>query len=362
MKIRKVLLICCLAGSALDAFGSDAAERPAHYGIVATIPGNGAEGIWDYATIDADAQRLYLAQDGVTLLDMRTGSVTPHYMPPSHGVVPIHCVLPVGHGDVAMTDASTNSVAFFHADTGKIFKRVKVGPIPTGQEWHNPDQIVIEPTSGLMVAVSGDSGSLSLIDLQSYSVVGTIAIGGKLEFSAADGSGLLYVNEETNSKVAFVDVARREVIKEVTLKDCDSPTGLALDIADRLVITVCLNGLLKFISTNDGKEMASIKVGRGGDGVLFDKKRRIAFSPSGSEGTMTIVRVGSPKDIRVIQTVMTQKGSRLGALDEENGKVYLPAAKFGPPAAPLRLPGLDDMPGMNAGTFGFLVLGPQPNT
>lgn len=47
------------------------------YSVLATIPGRAVEGIWDYATFDATSGRLYLAQNGITVLDVRTGKVSP---------------------------------------------------------------------------------------------------------------------------------------------------------------------------------------------------------------------------------------------------------------------------------------------
>jgi len=45
-------------------------------------------------------------------------------------------------------------------------------------------------------------------------------------------------------------------------------------------------------------------------------------------------------------------------LIESHDVSYLPAAQFGPPAPPLKLPGLPELPGINPGSFEFLVIGP----
>ena len=46
------------------------------------------------------------------------------------------------------------------------------------------------------------------------------------------------------------------------MKDCEESTGLAYDSRDRLVISVCSNGLAKLIAA-DGKKVASVSVGSG---------------------------------------------------------------------------------------------------
>lgn len=211
---------------------------------------------------------------------------------------------------------------------------------------------------GVGQAVNGDSATLALIDMLKRSVVGTIRLKGKLEFAAADGAGIVYVNEEDERKIAFVDIGLRKVVKEVALSDCEKPTGIAYDGDDYLVISVCSNGVAKFVSAGTGAEIASLQVGGGADAVIFDEARHVAFFPSGNDGTLTVIAVQGPGKIKVSQTISTMAGSRLGAVDPATGNVYLPAAKFGPPAPPLKLPGLPQFPGMNPGTFEFLVIAP----
>ena len=66
---------------------------------------------------------------------------------------------------------------------------------------------------------------------------------------------------------------------------------------------------------------------------------------------MITVRGGG--DIALVQTLSTQAGTRLGAVDIGSGRVYLPSAKFGPPKPPIPYPTV--LPG----TFEFLVAAPN---
>jgi hypothetical protein len=92
---------------------------------------------------------------------------------------------------------------------------------------------------------------------------------------------------------------------------------------------------------------------RGADAVMFDSVRRRAFVAGGEDGTLCVIAVRSNRDIAVVQTLSTQKGTRLGAVDIDSGRVYLPSAKFGPPKPPIPYPTV--LPG----TFGFLVAAPN---
>jgi DNA-binding beta-propeller fold protein YncE len=352
-----VLAACCSA--AAFSRGSDLQSGP--YQLIAPVPGGSADGVWDYATVDDVARRLYLAQDGVTVLDLDTGKVTPHFATgkPLQGLVPTHHVLPVNGGKaLAVSDVARNSVDFFDSQTGKVLSAVSVGP-PPKQNWHNPDGLLYEPKSKYLIAVNGDSSSLSLIDTTAFAKTGDIAVGkGKLETAVADGAGLVYVNQEEANSIAIVDVTRRKVLQEIGMKDCEEPTGLAYDSKDRLVISVCSNGLVKFIATDSKKEIASVKVGSGADGIVYDSARQVVFSFGGEDGTLSIIEVHGRESIALVQTLKTKPGARLGALDPTTGRVYIPAATFGPPAAPLQLPGMESLPGLNPHTFEFLVVAP----
>jgi DNA-binding beta-propeller fold protein YncE len=349
-------LFCSIAAD-----GRDSETHDGPYQMVASVPGGAADGVWDYASVDNAARRLYLAQDGVTVLDLDTGKVTPHFAigKPFHGMVPTHQVLPVNGGKVlAVSDVATNSVDFFDPQTGRILHVVPVGPAPK-QNWHNPDGLMYEPQSKLLIAVNGDSSSLALIDTTTFVKKGDIPLRkGKLETAAADGSGLVYVNEEETHSIAVVDIVKRKVVREIALKGCEEPTGLAYDSKDRLVISVCSNGLLEFIASDSGKEVARVKVGPGADGIVYDPQRHVLFSFGGDDGTLSIIAVRDRKDIALVQTLKTKPGARLGALDPQTGRVYIPSASFGPPAKPITLPGMESLPGLNAHTFEFLVVAP----
>jgi hypothetical protein len=87
---------------------------------------------------------------------------------------------------------------------------------------------------------------------------------------------------------------------------------------------------------------------------MFDEQRHRAFIPSAADGKMSVIAVRSPSDVAKVQTVATQGGTRLGAVDVNTGKVYLPAAKFGLPVPP------NPYPSVISGTFKILVVAPKP--
>jgi DNA-binding beta-propeller fold protein YncE len=319
------------------------------YSIVDRISGTG--GGWDYAVIDDSAERLYLAQQGVTAVDLRTNKLTTALVP---GKI-THGVAPLGEGKIAVDDSTSKTVTVFDGTTGKVVATIPTAEYNPVNGMHALDAMVLEPNTGLLVAINGESGLLLLIDTRQAKVTGTVSIGGKPEYAAADGKGRLYinVNRGKTNEVVGVDVAARKVVAHIPLKGCEEPTGLAFDQGDDLLISVCGNGVAKFLHRDSGREAASLTVAKGADAVMFDPQRRRAFVPGADSGTLSVIAVRSADDIAVVQTLATQRGTRLGAVDSGSGKVYLPAAKFGPPVPP------NPYPSVVRGTFEILVVAPQ---
>ena len=331
----------------------------AQYAILDRIPGPSWVAAWDYAEVGPGARHLYLAaigpNSGVIRLDLRSHRVSewvPNKMP--HGVAFLD------NGLAAVADAATNTVMFAEVASGKVVGSVETGKPPQAGGWHNPDSLLIEPKTGLLLAVNKDSGALALIDIKKRILVGTVHVGGSLEGAAARGDGTVYVNVEDKHTIAVVDVPARRVVRELALRNCEDPSGIAYDSHDDLVVSVCANGLAKFVATRTGREVASLSVAHGADDVMYDSRRKVAFIAGGDDGKLSVVRVGGRNDIRVIQTLTTQSGTRLGAIDPMTGKVYLPTARADLAAAPLRFPGLPPIPPAAAGSFELLVVGIRP--
>jgi DNA-binding beta-propeller fold protein YncE len=348
MLARTLLIAVGYAAAAAWPLDSSAAEA-AGYSITGHLPGSG--GAWDYAVVDAHSGRLFLAQAGVTAVDLKTHTVTT-------GLVSgkmTHGLASLGGGTLAVDDSQNKVITIFDGASGKILSTISTANDNRVSGVHALDAMVLEPKTGLLIALNGESGLLLLVDVKKSSVVGTMSVDGHPESAAADGMGNIYVNvnRAKSSEIVALDIVSRKMAKRVPLDGCEEATGLAYDQADQLVISVCDNGILKAFDTRAQSVVASIAVGRGADAVMFDAARRRAFVASGEDGTLSVIAIRSSSDITLVQTLRTQIGTRLGAVDIDSGRVYLPSAKFGPPKPPIPYPTV--LPG----TFEFLVAAPN---
>ena len=350
---------------ALTAAAACAANAPAaRYAIVGRIAGPADVVAWDYATIDSRKGRLFLATlqshsgrsdtGGITAFDLRsrqvTGTLLKDAMP--------HEVVILGHGMAAAADAATHSVLFFKEKTGRLVARVRTGVPPSVGGWHNPDSLLREPGTGLLVAVNHDSGSLALVSVIRHALVGTIWVGGILEAGAAAGHGMLFVNVASKGAIAVVDVFTRRLVRELPMKSCKEPTGIAFDAVSRLIISVCSNGVAKFVDPETGAELASVPVGKGADGVMYDARNQTVYVAGSLSGTLSVINLKGRHTIKLIQTLRVPAGTRLGAVDPVTGRVYLPSAQYDRSGPLLRLPGLPPLPRVVPGTFALLVVAP----
>src|SRR4051812_41292761 len=204
-----------VAASALLALLPGAAAPQPRLGIVDRIAG--PDGGWDLLSVDANHRRLLVARsDGVMAVDLRTGTVTPRFVPGAR----LHAVLAIpGSGIGLATSGQANAAILFDTATGAVRAEV-----PTGA---NPDAAIYDPAGRDVWVMNAKDGTASVIDPRAAKVVATVTIGGGLELPALDGRGHLFVNVEDRGELAEVDLKTRQVVRRVALTGCDSPTGLA---------------------------------------------------------------------------------------------------------------------------------------
>jgi len=267
--------------------------------------------------------------------------VTPALAPASRP----HQVLPIpGSGFLLETDGGTGFARIIDAGTGAEKGRIKVGD--------NPDAAIWDPRRKHAIVMNARSGSVMVVDPFAAKVVGTIQLAEGLEFAAIDAAGRLYVNNEDRNQIALVDLDRMALIQWIDLKGCEGPTGMAFAPTANRIVSACGNGIVAVIDPDKRALVQTIAIGKGPDAVISDPKRKRLFVPSGASGTLAVL-AEEPGSIRLIETVPTEPAARTGAVDPNDGKIYLPTATMLPPAQP----GARRQPA--PGSFHLLVVAPQ---
>jgi YVTN family beta-propeller protein len=284
----------------------------------------GGVGGWDYMTLDASGQRLFLSRaDHVDVVNTESGKII--------GTIPN---TPGVHGIALAEESNRGYTSNGRGDSVTVFDLASLKVIKEGTvSGHNPDAILYEPTGKHVFTFNGKSKDVTVLDATSLAVVATLPVPDKPEFAVDDGAGQIFVNIESEPGQMVVIDSRRLTIKATwQLPGCNSPSGLAMDRTHRRLFSVCDDKVMAVTDADTGKQVAKVKIGEGPDAVDYDAKRGLVFSSNG-EGTLSVVKQESPARYTVGTSVATQAGARTMALDSAHGKVYTVSAEFGPPPA-----------------------------
>lgn len=296
----------------------------AGYAVTQRFPIGGSGG-WDYLTIDARSQRLYIARDDrVLVVNTATGKVmaTVPGMDGAHGVA-----LAPNWDKGFVSNGRSGSVTEFSLKTLQPVREIPV-------KGENPDALVYDPRTRRLFVFNGRSHDASVLDIHSAKVLGKIPLPGKPEFTVVNDNGVVFVNIEDTAQLVRIHTAPAKVTAQWHLEDCSEPTGLALDMRRHRLFSVCRNGRMAVTDALDGHHVASVPIGTGPDGVAFDVERGLVFSANGGDGTLTVVRQDDADHYHVVANVPTQASARTLALDPKTHGVYTVAAQFAPAPAP----------------------------
>jgi DNA-binding beta-propeller fold protein YncE len=307
----------------------------------------GGDGGWDYLTMDPASHRLFVSRGSrVDVVDVGSGKIV-GAIPDTQGVHGVALANGLNRGYTS--NGRANSVTVFDLDTLQITQEI---PIPG----KNPDAILFDAWSGHVFTFNGASRNATVLDASTLAVIGTIPLPDKPEFAAVDGRGRVFVNIESDpGQLVAIDSKSMTVKNTWTLKGCNSPTGLALDVSHARLFSVCDGKVMAVTDSSNGKQIALVPIGEHPDAAAFDAKRATAYSSNG-EGTLSIVRQGSTDRYSVIANLPTQRGARTMALDASTGRIYLATAEFGP-APPASAEEPHPRPAPIADSFVLLVVG-----
>jgi len=321
-----------------------AAQAPG-YKPAGSIPIGGSGG-WDYLTADAANHRLYVSHaTQVEVVDLDSGKPAGKIT----GLMGVHGIALANDLGVGfISDGRANQVVEFSLANLAVQKKIKAGT--------NPDGIVYDKISKRVFAFNGRSHDATVINATDGAVAGTVKLDGKPEFPVSDGAGSVFANIEDKSELVKINSKILAVEATWPLAPCESPSGLAIDKANRRLFSVCDNKVMAITDADSGKVVATPAIGEGPDAAAYDPETHLVFSSNGESGTLTVIRSTDKDRYSVAQTVDTAKGARTMTLDEKTHKLYLSTAHYGPAPAPS---GTNQHPraAILPGTFQVLVFG-----
>jgi hypothetical protein len=304
----------------------------------------GGDGSWDYVVPDPPNHRLFIArQNRVMVVDEDTGKLLGEVtgIQGAHGTA---IAAAAGHGFA--TSGNDQSVVMFDL---KSFQ--SLGRIPAAED---ADAIVFDSASNRVFTLNGDAHSSTVIDPVAGKLITNIPLGGKPEYGASAGDGKVYANLTDTSEVVEIDAKNAAVARRWSTGTCKQPVSMAIDTAHHRLFSGCRSGVMAISDYQAGKLVTTVPIGTGVDGAGYDAASGDVFA-SNANGTLTVIHQDSPDQYHVLENVATPQGSRNMGLDPTNHRVFLVAAKFGPPPASGR-----GRPAVLSGTFELLVIERTP--
>ena len=278
----------------------------------------GGEGGFDYITVDAKSQRLYVPRSTHTMvIDADSGRTVADItgQKHNHGVA---LAPELGRGFIS---DGTGSIVIFDLNSNAVLGTVAAKD--------DADGIIYDKSTGLVLVACGDAGVLVTLkadaDPKTAAIDAPIDLGGKPEYLAADGAGKVFVNLEDKNQVAVVDLRARKVLAQWPVAPGGSPVGLAIDMENHKLFIGCRNPQKMLVmSTDDGKLVGDLPIAAGVDATRWDGHQAFA---STREGKLSFAEEKDGK-WETVQTVTTGLGTKTMDIDNAAHKIYLPTAQF----------------------------------
>jgi len=335
----KVLFGLLAAASALLPAGAAVAEPAADKAplrLVAKIALPGIEGDFDHFTADVKGNRLFLAAEEhhtVEVFDLHSGKKlhsikgfdTPHsivYVPDANKLF----IVDGGKG---------GSVQILNATSYEVQKSIKLS--------EDADALVYDSAAHLLYVGNGgkeagnDYSLVTAIDTNKGERVGEIKIpSGNLEAMALQKQGsLLYVNIRDKNQIGVIDRKTNAITATWQLSKVMHNTPMVLDEPNhRLLIAGRKPGVFGVVSTDSGKEIASLAAADGVDDMSFDPATKMIYIAC-ADGLVNVFRQVDADHYEAAGSVATGYRGKIGILVPELHRYYVVSSKQG--AVPAQL-------------------------
>ncbi|MDA3914155.1 WD40 repeat domain-containing protein [Oleiagrimonas sp.] len=300
--------------------GSLACQAATFYRLESAVVLPGTSPAWDYLTFDVARSYLFIGRRhaGVTVYDVRTRKVVAS-IADSKGANRAILVPEIGRGFTVNEDGSTTE---FDLRSLKTLRRIRFG--------HDADSGSYDPATGQILFTMGGSRKIVFLDARSGHVTARLPLhSSKIEASAPDGHGNVFVAERDRNRVIRIDARAHKVTAAWSTAPCKQPTGLAYDAKDRRIFVGCRGDrpVLAVLNADSGKVVSIIEIGRGNDGVVYAPQTHRIYASNGVDANVVVIDQTGANTYRLDQAITTRPMARTMALDAKRDQIYLVTAQ-----------------------------------
>lgn len=316
-----------------------------------TLPSTDTD--WDYLKLDPHGSRLFIARrkDGLTVFDVDRRRVTATVANSAGANGPL--LLPaLNRGYVVTTDGA---IVTFDLRSLRVIART---PLATDGGLNT---VTYDPSSNRLQAVVGartkESTWFTLDPMTGALISRKVFPFKKMDEPAPDGKSSLFAPARYDNLLLKLDSRTLEETGRWNIP-CEQVVAVEYQKhTDRLLIG-CRGDKPVFLALDatTGRQLASIPIGKGIDGMAVDEARGRIITSNGGDSSLTVIKQDGPDSYRLLGNVQTRPQARTMQIDQRNGKLYVVTADMTTPAA-----GTDEkaaVPYFHPNTFTVLIYKP----
>lgn len=278
---------------------------------------------WDYAKMQPNSNRLFIARDkdGLTVFNVDTNKAIATVENSIGANGPL--LLPeYNRGYVAMTDGSLLSLDL---KTLKPIERLKLdgnGGLNSGI--HDP----LTKRIHFIVGTRPKESNWYTLDAATGKLLSTKTFPfRKMDDPATDGKGRIFAPARKDNLVLVLDSKTLQE-KARWPVECNV-SKVRYQAHTNRILAACGgdNPMFFALDPATGRTVAKLPIGKGIDGFVVDERRKRIVT-SNYEGTLTVIRQDGADQYVPLGTVSTRPGARMMHMDERTGRLFVVNADY----------------------------------
>lgn len=291
-------------------------------------PVDGRVAGWDYVSLDAQRNRLFIGMrsQGLMVYDLTQGVPLKTIVNTQQGVS--NGALLVPEFDLGLSYNQDGSLTPFSLAT--LQARV---PLVLGS---GLDSAHYDPfTKRVLVNMASDAHGtkLQVLQLPDLQVVGSIEISAKEpEGAVADGKGNIFLAARDENRVYQLNLQTLKVVGSWPTTGCVAPVGIDMDVAQQRVFLGCrgsasVKPTFLVMNAQSGAVVSTFDTGAGNDGVVYDAGMQRIFLANGVQGQLHVFEQSGADSYKSLEALGTRPGVRTLVLNAQNKKIYAVGAE-----------------------------------
>jgi YVTN family beta-propeller protein len=312
--IPAIALVCvaCTSGASTPHAASVLPLRK-----IADVPLTGSPTRFDYASLDANRNLLFIAHLGasqVIVFNTKTNRVasTIDNVDSVHGVLAVPAL-----GRVYASATGTNEVDVVDERSLKVVARIPAGVYPDGMAFVGDRH---------KLYVSDERGETeTVIDVRTNRRIATIALGGEVGNSQYDArTHRVLVNVQTKGDLVAIDPSHDGIVARYPVSGCRSNHGLLIDGAHRLAYIACEdNATLIVFDLRTLTQVQTLTIGVNPDVLAYDDKSSTLFVACES-GTLSMFATTPGRRLKRLAEGFLADNAHVVAVDNRTNRIYFP--------------------------------------